>query len=84
MRYTGTPIIGDPLYGGGEKHLLRVDPLFKANARKALSLSSSQALQAVKLAFVHPRTREPLQFETSHQEDFKNLLNFLQGINNAN
>ncbi len=79
MRYIAAPIIGDPLYNGREKSSRNVDPLFKGDAKKALNLMPSQALQAVKLQFSHPTTNEPLTFETDLQEDFAKLLHFLQG-----
>ncbi|MGL1901425.1 MAG: RluA family pseudouridine synthase [Fibrobacterales bacterium] len=79
MRYTGIPIIGDPLYNGREKQSKNVAPLYKADAKKALALMPSQALQAIKLQFNHPRTDELLTFTADLQEDFQKLLSFLQG-----
>ncbi len=53
------PIVGDQLYGGVEKTL-------KTNG---------QLLFAYKIAFVHPRTEEKMEFEVGLPEYFTNVIN---------
>jgi 23S rRNA pseudouridine1911/1915/1917 synthase len=65
---TGTPILGDPLYGKPPK-----DPKLRAVA-EALG---HQALHARLLAFVHPTTGEAMRFEAPVPEDFAKALGAL-------
>ena len=77
-RFMGTPVFGDPLYDGREICLMRVQPLAKDIAEKALQMTSSQLLQAVKIRFIHPRTNESMEFEIPLEETFANVLTLLQ------
>jgi len=54
----GLPIVGDPVYGGGRKHSLGL---------------SRQALHATRLGFVHPVTRERVEFEAPLPDDLATL-----------
>lgn len=60
---TGHPILGDPLYGGLKPDLPRAPRLM---------------LHARKLTFLHPRTKEILQFEKEPPEDFCSYLKILE------
>ncbi|MFV5464399.1 RNA pseudouridine synthase, partial [Acinetobacter sp. 207] len=42
-----------------------------------------QALHAVKLGLVHPRTQEEMMFEAPWPEDFKQLVDVLRSENAA-
>lgn len=77
LNYTGHSIIGDQTY----------------RARKRTSLGSSkeikfcvdsfkrQALHAVTLGFVHPKTNEILSFSSELPNDMETLLKSLEGLN---
>jgi 23S rRNA pseudouridine1911/1915/1917 synthase len=58
-------VLGDPLYGGSPG-----DPLL----RRVADTLGRQALHATLLAFDHPRTAEPMRFETNPPEDFRAAL----------
>lgn len=59
--YINHPIVGDPVYSSG-KNEFNLD---------------KQLLHARKLGFIHPRTKEYLEFECEISDDFKNVLNKL-------
>lgn len=67
----GHPLVGDPVY------LRRVPAAARSSesaARLALIQFPRQALHASRLAFIHPRTRRPLEFETPLPSDMQDLL----------
>ena len=67
----GHPVVGDPLYGGGDaKRLKTADEDF----RTAVSALGRQALHAVLIGFTHPRTGERLIFESNLPKDIAALL----------
>jgi len=66
---SGTPILGDPLYGKPPK-----DALARALAKDL----GHQALHARLLGFVHPRTKKLMEFEASPPEDFRRALALLE------
>ena len=61
----GWPVVGDPVYGR-KSNVARVDEVGAALGR--------QALHAAVLAFVHPMTKEPLEFETAPPADMQQAL----------
>ena len=67
MSYTGHPLLGDTVYGGGRT------PFEKHHAR----LLSGQALHAKRLTLTHPRTKERMSFESPLPEDFEKLVEIL-------
>jgi 23S rRNA pseudouridine1911/1915/1917 synthase len=60
------PCVGDPTYGG--------DPVLAAR----LGLER-QWLHAVELAFVHPRSGEPVRFTSQYPEDLAHALELVRG-----
>lgn len=71
MASIGHPVIGDPLYGGGEtRKRSRSDPDF---AGLAASLGR-QALHAYLIGFNHPLRGKRLKFECDIPDDMKRLL----------
>jgi len=58
MQYIGHPLVGDPLYG----------------QRKTLHETDGQALHAKELGFVHPRTKEYMQFDSELPTDMIKLI----------
>ena len=77
-RYTGHPVVGDPLYDGREESLNRVPPLMKDIAAKVLEMAPAQLLQAVKIELVHPRTGKKMKFKVPLEEPFAKVLKFLK------
>ena len=61
----GTPVLGDPVYGGRPKDL---------GVRAMGEALGRQALHAEVLGFVHPRTGERLRFETAVPPDMAKAL----------
>ena len=64
MKSIGHPLLGDPLYG----------------PKKNLYAIKGQALHAMVLGFVHPRSGESMAFSADYPEAFHKLLNNLRMI----
>jgi 23S rRNA pseudouridine1911/1915/1917 synthase len=86
MKHIGHPIAADRLYGG-RNELLRSDlsaahsprgPRSKTTADPAELLISRQALHAHRLAFRHPASGQPLEFEAPLPPDMENTLEALR------
>ena len=67
MSYTGHPLLGDTVYGGGKSQFE------KTHAR----LLSGQALHAKRLTLTHPRTGERMTFESPLPDEFLKLIEIL-------
>ncbi|WP_338876399.1 RluA family pseudouridine synthase [Spirosoma sp. SC4-14] len=74
MKHIGHPLFNDAMYGGDR--ILRGNPVgsYKAFVENAFKLLPRQALHAKSLGFVHPRTREWLQFDSDLPDDFRSVL----------
>jgi 23S rRNA pseudouridine1911/1915/1917 synthase len=72
------PVIGDPLYGGRQAFLNRIQPIHHPFATKLLSFFESQALHAHRLSFTHPVTGKKLSFESPLPPEFLQALAFLE------
>lgn len=79
FNYIGFPLLGDPVYVGR----VRVP----AGASEALTLClrqfKRQALHAVKLGLIHPRTKEEMTFDAPWADDFAALVDVLRKENQA-
>lgn len=62
MDYIGHPVIGDPLYGQGNRVLY----------------NEGQLLHAYRLSFIHPKTKKEVTFEAPLPLHFKNILDNLK------
>ena len=62
MKSIGHPLLGDPLYG----------------SKKNPYAIQGQALHAMVLGFVHPRSGKYMEFQAAYPEDFLKLLNSLR------
>ena len=80
MRYIGHPLFGDERYGGTE--ILRGDrsSSYKAFVENSLRLCPRQALHARTLGFVHPRTRQQMDFTTELPSDLAALIGKWRGF----
>jgi len=67
LRAIGHPLLGDPRYG---------DPAANASAHATFGIDRP-LLHAVRLAFPHPRTGEPVQAQAFHAPDFARVFRAL-------
>jgi len=74
MAHVGTPIVGDPVYGGRPK--LPRQPTDRL--RRALQAFRRQALHASRLTLTHPETGATLTFESNVPDDMLALLDALR------
>lgn len=77
MSSIGHPLIGDSTYGSNRRRSVRGVPSDLALALKAFA---RQALHATTLGFVHPVTGTAMTFECPPPEDFAELLEALEGL----
>jgi len=71
LQFLKAPILGDPVYGIGNiiPHKLMTDTL-----KDAVSTFHRQALHAIKLGLIHPKTNEPMEWQIELADDMKALL----------
>jgi 23S rRNA pseudouridine1911/1915/1917 synthase len=71
MQFLKAPMLGDPVYGIGNiiPHKLMTQTL-----RDAVSGFSRQALHAVKLGLIHPKTNDFMEWQIELADDMKALL----------
>ncbi|MEO0102085.1 MAG: RluA family pseudouridine synthase [candidate division WOR-3 bacterium] len=76
MSHFGHPVVGDREYGRAFTKLIKSKEEYSF-AKKMLSLIDRQALHSAKLGFIHPKTKEYVEFTAPLPEDMKNLLRLL-------
>jgi 23S rRNA pseudouridine1911/1915/1917 synthase len=71
MQFLKAPMVGDPLYGIGNiiPHKLMTGVL-----RDAIDHFDRQALHAIKLGLIHPKTNKPMEWQIELADDMKELL----------
>ena len=69
------PILCDSMYGNPKEHLQRVGP----DLSEIIGNYEYPFLHAKELGFVHPITKEVLNFQTPPPKIFQNVLNYLKG-----
>lgn len=74
MAYIKHPLVGDKQYGGR----LRLPPNTGESFRNYLSAFPRQALHARQLGFLHPITKEAMQWEVPLPQDMQELLSMLK------
>ncbi|MFA0961704.1 RluA family pseudouridine synthase [Roseivirga sp. BDSF3-8] len=74
MAHLGHPLFNDTNYGGDR--ILKGEQFskYKAFVQNCFKLMPRQALHAKSLGFVHPGTKEWVQFESKLPEDFENVI----------
>ena len=82
LAYIGTPIIGDPLYGGRVKWLGRIAPNRRPKLRNMLDVLRRQALHASELEFVHPYSQKVHNFRVPLPNDILEAISILSNLNN--
>ncbi|CAG5004285.1 Ribosomal large subunit pseudouridine synthase D [Dyadobacter sp. CECT 9275] len=74
MRHIGHPIFNDNMYGG-DKILRGISSgSYKTMVQNCFSLLPGQALHAKSLGFIHPTTKEWIQFDTDLPANFRHIL----------
>lgn len=86
MRYIGHPLFGDERYGGTEILRGNRSSTYKAFIQNCLRICPRQALHALTLGFVHPVTREQMDFTSDMPADLSGLItkwrNYIHGTTN--
>jgi 23S rRNA pseudouridine1911/1915/1917 synthase len=77
LAHRGHPLVGDGTYGGRRGGIRRLRPPHRREARDLLARIDRPALHARHLAFRHPYTDRPMEFESSRPEDLAYLLEAL-------
>lgn len=70
LKDIGHPLISDPVYGTRKIN-------YEPEVVDAIQQLNRQALHAIKLSFVHPKTNELVSFKSRLAEDLRNLLKAL-------
>jgi 23S rRNA pseudouridine1911/1915/1917 synthase len=74
MQHIGHPIFNDGTYGGNKILRGTTSGSYKAMVENCFGLLSGQALHAKSLGFVHPKTRQWMQFDTELPDNFQAVL----------
>lgn len=74
MKYLGHPLFSDTTYGGDKILQGQQNSSYKAFVENAFKIMPRQALHAKSLGFVHPVTKEFLQFNSELPADFTAVL----------
>jgi 23S rRNA pseudouridine1911/1915/1917 synthase len=75
MSEAGHPLVADELYGGGSRLNSLKDPVLK----QMIKAMGRHALHAKTLGFVHPVSKEYLEFDTELPGDLAEILEYLEG-----
>ncbi|MFA4839426.1 MAG: RluA family pseudouridine synthase [Candidatus Neomarinimicrobiota bacterium] len=75
----GHPVVGDPIYGGGMKYLLRHTKAENDLGNRVMTLVKRQMLHAHRVRFVHPLTGKEIEIVAPIPEDFLAVEKVLTG-----
>jgi 23S rRNA pseudouridine1911/1915/1917 synthase len=74
MKYLGHPLFNDAMYGGNEVLKGTTFTKYKQFVENCFKVIPRQALHAKTLGFVHPVTKQYLQFDSELPQDFTDVL----------
>lgn len=74
LKYLGHPLFGDQTYGGDEILHGTTFSKYKQFVQNCFTILNRQALHAVSLGFVHPRTDKYIKFEVDLPSDMREVL----------
>ncbi|MEQ8424641.1 MAG: RluA family pseudouridine synthase, partial [Cyclobacteriaceae bacterium] len=74
LKYLGHPLFNDATYGGNEIIKGTVFSKYKQFVDNCFKIIPRQALHAKTLGFIHPITKEKMQFDSELPEDFKAVI----------
>jgi 23S rRNA pseudouridine1911/1915/1917 synthase len=78
LAHVGHPVFGDPTYGGRSHTWGGLDGKKALQAQNLLKLIARQALHAKTIGFVHPSTKESVQFDSDLPADMRDILSRLK------
>jgi 23S rRNA pseudouridine1911/1915/1917 synthase len=76
LSHIGHPIVGDPVYGGGRRRAIKEAP--DQEIREVMERVKRQMLHAHTLAFIHPQSREWMEFSAPVAEDMEEVISKLR------
>ena len=74
MKHIGHPLFNDERYGGDQILRGTRESSYTQFVRKCFEVCPRQALHAKTLGFVHPATRQPMDFDSPWAGDFQKLI----------
>lgn len=74
MKYIGHPLFGDAAYGGDKAIRGNLFTKYKQFVDNCLQILQRQALHAKSLGFVHPSTKQFVQFDSELPEDLQEVI----------
>jgi 23S rRNA pseudouridine1911/1915/1917 synthase len=74
LAHIGHPVFGDPTYGGRSHLWGGLEGTKAQQAQNLLKIIARQALHAKTIGFVHPSTKEQIEFGSELPEDMKEIL----------
>jgi len=74
MKYIGHPLFNDAMYGGNQVVKGTMFTKYKQFVDNCFSIIPRQALHAKTLGFIHPVTKQHMQFDSEIPEDFKAVI----------
>ena len=80
MAHIGCPLLGDPLYGKQRAFNTSKDPAMIA-VNTAIAAFKRQALHAAELGFVHPISKEYMEFKAEFPTEMQAVEEALRGLN---
>lgn len=82
MKYLGHPIFNDGTYGGDRILRSSTSGAYKMMVQNSFDLLPGQALHAKSLGFIHPTTREWIQFDTDLPPNFQQIVDKWEAYTN--
>ncbi len=76
MNAIGNPLIGDQMYNNKRKYLGSLGP----ELEELINKFPRQFLHSYKIAFLHPVTKEEMQFESNLPKDLQDLLDIISAL----
>jgi 23S rRNA pseudouridine1911/1915/1917 synthase len=80
MKYLGHPLFNDATYGGDKIVKNTNYPKFDKFVKNCFEICPRQALHAKSLGFIHPKTKQFMQFDSELPADLNNLLAKWEGF----
>ncbi len=74
LKHLGHPLFNDEMYGGNEILKGSMFSKYKAFVENCFKIMPRQALHAKTLGFIHPVSKEKMQFDSSLPTDFQSVL----------
>lgn len=78
LAHVGHPVFGDPTYGGRSNTWGGLTGKKAQHAQNLLKIIARQALHAKTIGFVHPKTKEPVKFDSDLPADMHAVLEKLE------